>query len=86
MTNLDTSKLVPPKSLQPALTLTGAQVFRLADIIGNDPGSEDDQISIQFLAAGLDGPGLYAWMTEYPDEGACPLFDTSVGAQAKQAA
>lgn len=47
-----------------------------------DPDQLDTEISIRFMAGPRDmdtgkrcASGLYAWFTEYPEEGCIPLFD-----------
>jgi hypothetical protein len=58
---------------QTALVLTGRQIRQLADLLDSD----DDQVSLGFGndLNGKGAPGLYAWATEHPEEGATALFD-----------
>ena len=47
-------------------------------------GSDDTDMTIQFIADGHSGPGFYAWCTEYPEDGSDflgPDFDTSEAAR-----
>jgi hypothetical protein len=59
----------------PHLVLTGKQIAELDQLAGGEPECE---ISIAFGdATSHAGPGLYAWYSEYPDDGAHPLFDVA---------
>jgi hypothetical protein len=62
---------IPRPPLATSLVLTGRQVEELFQIVGGDVETE---VSLGF-GQGHAGVGLYAWMTEYPDEGAIALFD-----------
>jgi hypothetical protein len=44
---------------------------RLLAFFGNDEG----EVTVARIEHGHSGPGLYAWFTEYPEEGSIPLFD-----------
>ena len=51
---------------------------RLVSVFGGD----DAQITVCQWDDGHAGPGLYAYFTDYPEEGALPLFDTPPDAAA----
>jgi len=61
-----------PAQLRPLLELTSGQVQQLADIAGDEgPVPLEDQNTLSVQAAnGHSGEGLYAWATEYPEDGA----------------
>lgn len=40
-----------------------------------DPENLDHEVTIQDCLTGFDGKGLYAWVTEYPEEGGIKLGD-----------
>lgn len=36
-------------------------------------GGDDAKLSVEFHENGHDGPGVYAWITDYPEEGSIRL-------------
>lgn len=61
-----------PAQLRPLIELSSGQIQELANLAGDEgPIVLEDQntYSIQY-GNGHAGEGLYAWMTEYPEEGA----------------
>lgn len=61
----------------PRLILTVEQLRMAADFGDPDrvPENADTLMTIEDARSGFGGPGLYAWYTDYPEEGAIPLFD-----------
>lgn len=61
--------------LTPTLVLTGKQL-RIAELLAED---DDTEVCVGFGSPDAkSGPGMYAWVQGYPEEGAVPLFDESV--------
>lgn len=61
--------------LSPTLVLTGKQL-RIAEMLAED---DETEVCVGFGSPEAKaGPGIYAWVQGYPDEGAVPLFDESV--------
>jgi hypothetical protein len=60
--------------------LTGKQVKDLLEFIAPDESEEqlEAEVSIGFGDASAHaGPGMYAWSSEYPEEGSIPLFEVA---------
>ncbi len=73
MENLDGTD--GPVKLRPLIELTSGQIQQLADFCGDEgptPLEDQTQFSLQ-QADGHSGLGLYAWLTELPEEGAILL-------------
>lgn len=63
---------IPVASVDPQITLTLRQSMKLVEFFGG----HDTEVTIGALP--VDPPGLYAWCTDYPDEGAQYLGPTVV--------
>jgi len=55
--------------------LTCKQLREAADFGDPDHDQGDTEIMVEHWENGINGPGLYAWYADYPDEGCYPLFD-----------
>jgi hypothetical protein len=58
------------------VTLTGAQLLEAFEFVAPDHPNDADQLECEVTIQngdGHDGPGLYCWITEYPEEGAIRL-------------
>lgn len=61
-----------PAQLRPLIELSSGQIQELANLAGDEgpiPLEDQNTYSIQY-GNGHGGEGLYAWLSEYPDEGA----------------
>lgn len=87
-TALDT----PATPVAPSITLTGAQIRNLLELVNPDGDDDEDQLeteaTIQWMPERVSeegGPmaaGYYAWITEYPEEGVFPLdVDPATGTE-----
>lgn len=47
------------------MELTGEMIMKLNDFVGNDP---DASVTLS-VGLGYHGEGIYAWLSDYPDEG-----------------
>ncbi len=48
------------------LEFSCSQAWQLLKLFGGDP---EAMVSVAFHDIGPDGPGLYAWFTDYPESG-----------------
>jgi hypothetical protein len=58
------------------VSLTGAQLLEAFQFVAPDHPNDADQLECEVTIQrgnGHDGPGLYCWITEYPEEGAIRL-------------
>jgi hypothetical protein len=62
------------------LHLDAEQAALVRDTIGRDDFEEASPVTIDLLENGPGGPGIYVWLTEYPEEGAICLTDDSSAA------
>lgn len=70
----------PGTPLTPQMVLTGQQVKDLLEFVAPDGDADqlETEVTIGFFGAEAhSGPGLYAWITEYPEEGAIALFEVT---------
>ena len=56
------------------MILTGKQIRELNNMIDDD----EEEIAIEHIDDGHSGKGLYAWYSEYPEEGSV-LLDNKQG-------
>lgn len=62
-----------PAQLRPLIELSSGQIQELAGLAGDEgpiPLEDQNVYSIQYSSNGHSGEGLYAWLSEYPEEGA----------------
>jgi len=74
---------------EPAVSLTGAQLLEAFQFVAPDHPNDADQLECEVTIQrgnGHDGPGLYCWITEYPEEGAIRLdADPAAASNGEQA-
>lgn len=59
-----------------SLDLTGHDIKYISDFMCyDDLNNLDTEVTIQKCKSGFDGAGIYAWVTEYPEEGGIKLGD-----------
>lgn len=65
-----------PVSVEPVVTLNGAQLLQALDFIAPDRDTDPQQLECELTISFADGPagsGYYCYCTDYPDEGAIML-------------
>lgn len=63
-------------SKETSVILTGHDIKYISEfMVYSDPENIDHEVTIQDCLTGFDGKGLYAWVTEYPEEGGIKLGD-----------
>jgi len=67
-----------PVPNRPLLILDEEQAALVRDTIGCDDDGIASPVTIDILKDGPEGPGVYIWLTEYPDEG-CILLTPPAG-------
>ena len=71
-----TAKAHEAKKLEGCVILNGHDIKYIADFMCySDPENLDHEVTIQDCLTGFDGKGIYAWVTEYPEEGGIKLGD-----------
>lgn len=73
---VDKSKLSTPVSVEPVVTLNGAQLLQALDFIAPDRDTDPQQLECELTISFADGPagsGYYCYCTDYPGEGAIML-------------
>ena len=59
---------------EPSIDLTGHDIKYIINFMCyEDPDNLDTEVTIQKCKSGFDGAGLYAWVSEYPEEGGIKL-------------
>ena len=64
---------IPDDNVERCCSLNLRQCKELLKVFGGD----DSQVTIARLKTGYEGPGLYAWFTEYAEEGSYFLGEDS---------
>lgn len=63
-------------SKETSVILNGHDIKYISEfMVYSDPENIDHEVTIQDCSTGFDGKGLYAWVTEYPEEGGIKLGD-----------
>lgn len=61
-------------SKETSVILNGHDIKYISEfMVYSDPENIDHEVTIQDCLTGFDGKGLYAWVTEYPEEGGIKL-------------
>jgi hypothetical protein len=77
----------PQADAAPSVTLNGAQLLEALEFVAPDYPRDAEQLECEVTIQrgnGHDGPGLYCWITEYPDEGAIRLDAAPAAANGEQ--